>query len=53
MRGTGIFALGALIIAGTMVGDILAHPTGTKAAGGVITGLWTSSLQGVAGQKIS
>lgn len=53
MRGTGIFALGALIVSGWMLGDVLANPNGTKAAGGVLTSLWKTSAQGVAGQKIT
>lgn len=53
MRGTGIAAVAMLIVSGWMLGDVLAHPAGTKAAGGVITSLWKTSAQGVAGQKIS
>jgi hypothetical protein len=43
-----IFAVG-----GFMIADVIAHPAGTKAAGSVITGLWTTTAQGVSGQKIS
>jgi hypothetical protein len=42
-----IFALG-----GFMLADVLANPTGTKAAGSVITGLWNTTAKGVSGQKI-
>jgi hypothetical protein len=48
--------IGAIIIfaiGGFMIADVLANPTGTKAAGNVITGLWTTTAQGVSGQKIS
>jgi len=43
-----IFAIG-----GFMIADVLANPTGTKAAGGVITSLWNTTAQGVSGQKIT
>jgi hypothetical protein len=43
-----VFAIG-----GFMIADVLANPNGTKAAGGVITGLWTTTAQGVSGQKIT
>jgi hypothetical protein len=36
-----------------MIADVLANPTGTKAAGGVITSLWNTTAQGVSGQKIT
>lgn len=53
MRGTGLFAIGALIVSGWMLADVIGHPAGTKAAGGVITSLWKTSAQGVTGQKVS
>lgn len=53
MRGTGLAALGALIVTGWMVGSVLSHPAGTQAAGNVITSLWKTSAQGVGGQKIT
>jgi hypothetical protein len=52
-RVTGLWALAGLIVSGWMLGDVLANPNGTKAAGGVITSLWKTSAQGVAGQKIT
>jgi hypoxanthine phosphoribosyltransferase len=48
--------IGAIIVfavGGFMIADVLAHPQGTKDAGGVITSLWTTTAQGVSGQKIS
>jgi hypothetical protein len=45
----GIFAAA---ITGFMLADVLAHPAGTSAAGGVITSLWKTTAQGVAGQAI-
>lgn len=53
MRGTAIGFVAALIVGGWMLGDLLAHPAGTQAAGNVVTTLWKTSAQGVAGQKIS
>lgn len=53
MRGTGIAFVAALIVSGWMLGDVLAHPAGTQAAGGTLTTLWKTSAQGVAGQKIT
>lgn len=53
MRGTGIAFVAALIVSGWMLGDVLAHPAGTKAAGDTLTTLWKTSAQGVAGQKIT
>jgi len=47
----GAIALAA--IAGFVVADVLAHPTGTRAAGSVIGGLWKVTAQGVSGQKIT
>lgn len=52
-RGTGLAAVGLLIVTGWIIGDVLAHPQGTQAAGGVVTQLWKTSAQGVAGQKIT
>jgi hypothetical protein len=40
--------IGAAVLAaigGFMLADVIGHPAGTKAAGGVITRLWTTSAQ--------
>lgn len=47
----GAIALAAIV--GFGVADVLAHPTGTAAAGKAISGLWKTTAQGVSGQKIS
>lgn len=47
----GAIALAA--IAGFALADVLGHPTGTAAAGKVVSGLWKTTAQGVSGQKIS
>lgn len=52
MRVTGFWGAVGAAIAGFMLADVLAHPAGTKAAGGTITSLWKTSAQGLAGQKI-
>lgn len=39
MRVTGIWTAVGAVIAGLIVADLLTHPKGTKAAGGVITSL--------------
>jgi ABC-type transport system involved in cytochrome bd biosynthesis fused ATPase/permease subunit len=52
MRGTGLAAIAMLIVSGWMLADVIGHPAGTKAAGGVITSLWKTSAQGVTGQSI-
>lgn len=47
--------IGAAVLAaitGFMLADVLAHPAGTTAAGGVITSLWKTTAQGVAGQAV-
>lgn len=53
MRGTSVAFVAALIVSGWMLGDVLAHPKGTAAAGNTFTTLWKTSAQGVAGQKIT
>ena len=52
MRVTGFWGAVGAAIAGFMLADLLVHPTGTRAAGGVITSLWKTSAQGLSGQKI-
>lgn len=46
--GIIIAAIGAFALA-----DLLAHPAGTQAAGGAISGLWKTTAQGAAGQSIT
>jgi len=53
MRITGFWLAVGAALGGFIVADVLAHPGGTKAAGGVITSLWKTSAQGVSGQKIT
>lgn len=39
MKVSGVWsAIGAVII-GLIIADLITHPTGTKAAGGVVTGI--------------
>ena len=52
MRVTGVWSGIGAAIGGFMLADVLLHPQGTKAAGGVITGLWKTSAQGLTGQKV-
>lgn len=52
MRVTSAWTAVGAAIGGFMLADILTHPAGTKAAGGVITGLWKTSAQGLTGQKV-
>jgi hypothetical protein len=37
MRVSGFWSAAGLIIVGLIVGDLVLHPTGTKAAGTVVT----------------
>jgi hypothetical protein len=53
MRVTGIWSGIGAAIAGFMLADVLTHPAGTKAAGGVVTSLWKTSATGLTGQKVS
>lgn len=52
MRVTGFWSAIGAVIGGFALADILTHPNGTKAAGGVVTGLWKTTAQGTTGQKI-
>jgi hypothetical protein len=52
-RVTGLWAAVGAAIAGLIAADLITHPAGTRAAGGVITSLWTTSAQGLSGQKIT
>lgn len=47
-----IAAIAMLAVSGFMLADVLAHPAGTTAAGGVISGLWKTTAQGVSGQAV-
>lgn len=53
MRVTGFWLAVGAALSGFIIADVLANPNGTKAAGGVLTGLWKTSAQGVSGQKIT
>jgi len=53
MRATGLWALAGLIVTGWIIGDAFANPKGVTAAGNVVTSLWKTSAQGVAGQRIT
>jgi hypothetical protein len=39
MRVSGFWSAVGLVITGLIVGDLVLHPSGTTAAGGVITGV--------------
>lgn len=39
MRVSGFWSAVGLVITGLIVGDLVLHPAGTKAAGNVITGV--------------
>lgn len=52
MRVTSFWGAVGAAIAGFMLADLLTHPTGTQAAGGVITSLWKTSAQGISGQRV-
>lgn len=52
MRVTGFWSATGLAIGGFIIADVLLHPKGTRAAGGVVTGLWKTSAQGLTGSKI-
>ena len=51
MRG-GLFAILTWVVAGAIVGDFLAHPAGTQAAGNALSSLLKTSLQGASGQAV-
>ena len=53
MRVTSVWTAVGAAISGFIIADVLTHPGGTKAAGGVITGLWKTSAQGLTGQKVA
>ncbi len=50
MRVTGFWTAVGAIIAGLILADVLTHPTGTKAAGGVVSSLWKTSAKGLTGK---
>jgi hypothetical protein len=45
----GFLTLGALIVGGVIVADVLSHPTGTAAASSGISGLEVPALNGLLG----
>jgi len=47
---SGLFSLAALVVGGIIVADILSHPAGTAAASKGITGLITTSKNGLLGK---
>lgn len=50
-RSTGalVFAILTLGIVGAILGDFLAHPSGTKAVSSGVTGLYTSAAKSASG----
>lgn len=51
--GSKLIAVVIAAIAAAALGDALAHPAGTKAAGGAVAGILRPTLQASAGQKIT
>ncbi len=49
MKGANVFGFLALLAGAAIVADILAHPSGTKAAGGALSSLLAVSLRGASG----
>ena len=45
-----VFSLGALIIGGIMLADVLTHPAGTTAAGNAVTGFQKTAGNQLLGQ---
>jgi len=52
MRG-GLFGALTLVIIGAIIGDILAHPAGTRAAANGLSSILKVSLQGASGQRVA
>jgi hypothetical protein len=50
VRVTGFWTAVGAIIGGVILADVLTHPSGTKAAGGTISGLWKTSVSGLLGK---
>jgi len=48
---SGVLSLATLIIGGVIIADILTHPAGTAAASAGVSKLWSSSINGVLGNK--
>jgi hypothetical protein len=51
MRG-GVFGALTLVLIGAIIGDVLAHPAGTRAAGNALSSVLKVSYQAAAGQPI-
>lgn len=51
--GSKVVAILLAAIAAAALGDALAHPGGTAAAGGAVAGVLRPTLQASAGQKIT
>jgi hypothetical protein len=50
MRVTSLIGLAGLAVMGIMLADILIHPTGTAAAGKVLTGIITPTESALLGK---
>lgn len=50
MRPTTVIGLAGLIVVGVIAADLVAHPSGTTAAGNVATGFWKTSINGLLGK---
>jgi len=44
-----VFSIGALIVGGVIIADILTHPTGVAAASSGLNSLWSTSIGGLLG----
>ena len=49
MRVSGVLSLAALVVGGIIVADLIAHPTGTKAAAGGLVNLATPTYSALLG----
>lgn len=52
MRGSGIVAIGALVVWGLIVADIWRHPSGTQAAASGVSTASTPFIQGLTGGTV-
>ena len=50
-RPTTLIGLLALIVVGVIGADLIAHPTGTKAAGNAVNSFWSTSVSGLLGKS--
>jgi len=48
-RPTTIIGLLGLIVTGVIAADLIAHPSGTKAAGNAVNSFWSTSIKGLLG----